>query len=228
MYECPICGKSENRRGNQFTDVSNVIGHIDGSHDDAHRGVSGAEMRVEIEATAETPEDVDATDTVPEEEVEPVQPSPETSEQDTEGGDEEPEVVPVDTVDEAAGAAYDSGYQEAHEELSTADPGHPPEEDSSSQSSGLNPVPSPELKPADYPTPGDFDGEHCPLCGSVLGRPGEGAVFVTAYRKGVIRRRYERVVLEEDDLICGVCDVAIEPDGTIVPGSDYSPPQSAR
>jgi hypothetical protein len=55
MYECPLCGKTANRKGDTFDSVQKVVGHIDGSHDDAHAGVRGEEFIGDIEA-------VDVTD----------------------------------------------------------------------------------------------------------------------------------------------------------------------
>jgi 5-methylcytosine-specific restriction endonuclease McrA len=37
--ECPVCGRTQNRRGVSFTDGSQVVSHIMGSHDDDHDGV---------------------------------------------------------------------------------------------------------------------------------------------------------------------------------------------
>lgn len=41
MLVCPICGKSENRKGESFTDRSEVVGHVDGCHDEQHSDVDG-------------------------------------------------------------------------------------------------------------------------------------------------------------------------------------------
>lgn len=65
MYHCPICGETANRRGAPFTDISNVVGHINGSHDADHTAVRGEDLRAEIEATANAADAVN--DPVPEE-----------------------------------------------------------------------------------------------------------------------------------------------------------------
>jgi hypothetical protein len=230
MFECPLCGKSENRRGNQFTDVSNVVGHIDGSHDDDHAGVRGEELREEIEATADGTEDVgtdtaesDAPDEPPQQSEESPAPR-ETGTQTATETEEEPEVVPVDDVDDAVDAASETafmdGYEAARSDLQPveSEPQTTEPTEATSESTGT------ELRPAEQVDPRQFDGEHCPLCGCVLGKPGEGAEFYTAYTKGILRRRHLRVILEEDDLVCGACDIAIEPDGEMIPGSEYDPP----
>lgn len=54
MYECPLCGKDSNRRGEPFTDPDRVASHITGSHDETHRDVRGEDMLEQIEATAAT------------------------------------------------------------------------------------------------------------------------------------------------------------------------------
>lgn len=48
MYECPICGKSSNRRGDPFETEQQVIAHVDGSHDDDHEDIRGEDIRGDI------------------------------------------------------------------------------------------------------------------------------------------------------------------------------------
>jgi len=53
MFACPICGRDTNRKGEPFESKEPVISHIDGSHDPDHQGLSGEEMRKEIEEVEE-------------------------------------------------------------------------------------------------------------------------------------------------------------------------------
>ena len=40
LIECPVCGRTENRRGAEFEIAEQVASHIDGSHDDDHSGLA--------------------------------------------------------------------------------------------------------------------------------------------------------------------------------------------
>lgn len=64
VYRCPLCGRVQNRHGKPFTTRGHTVGHIDGSRDDLHHDESGLTYRSEMEA-----------EEVPEEELEPPEPS---------------------------------------------------------------------------------------------------------------------------------------------------------
>lgn len=101
MYHCPICGKDQNRQGNAFSDPSNVAAHIDGCHDDDHKGAAGEEMLEEIEATA--------TDDSESEDIDP--PSEDSSEQ-----VDEPDAEPADISEEDQKGVDEEGEDEEEAE----------------------------------------------------------------------------------------------------------------
>lgn len=108
MYQCPLCGKSENRRGNPFESIEPVVSHIDGCHDDVHADTTGHELREEIEATAGDAGTVEET--------------PETADEPTDDSttvdmtrEEYDEIIEA-TQEYAREQGYEAGYEEGFEE----------------------------------------------------------------------------------------------------------------
>jgi len=56
-----------------------------------------------------------------------------------------------------------------------------------------------------------------------VSQPGEGTVFLTAKTTGWIFKQHQKVHLESTDYLCRSYDVMIEPEGELIPGSQYSP-----
>jgi hypothetical protein len=187
------------------------VAHINGSHDEDHENVDGEELREEIEATANGDSDREQSDpeVTP---VEDLESEPEQEPQPPEQSDENTVQMTEDEFDEAIRAVEEEvmreGYQAAQKEFETDANDTPSEQSSNGERSGAN----------------AFDGEHCPLCGTVLFRPGEGSEFILRERKGLLKLKHKRVILEAEDLVCGQCDVVIEPNGDMHAGSEYDPP----
>lgn len=61
MYQCPVCGKGSNRRGDAFDTPDQVVAHVNGSHDPDHKGLRGKDIREDI---VEVSDNTDSTDQV--------------------------------------------------------------------------------------------------------------------------------------------------------------------
>lgn len=173
MYECPLCGKAENRRGSPFQSPDAVVRHIDGCHDKVHSGESGAGFREKIEATAGRGETADQVDES--QESDPTD-SDSTTDTNTTDADETVGVTPEEidqmiqtAAEEARQEGYEDGYEAAKEEFDTAN------EDSADQcpecSSTLRDVPpgktfySEQHDTYATVTPGD---SFCPACEAIV------------------------------------------------------------
>lgn len=166
MYACPLCGKDSNRKGNPFSSVQTVVGHIDGCHDDDHANVRGEELREEIEATASAPPD-DEDEPEPEtDDTEPPAPVEEPDENPGadpgEGPGEDPAQPPKkvemtpDEVDEMMSAVEEEAYERGQEDAQT-DAGE--DEPIEVESTVVEESPAETTEPS---------FEKCPECGNML------------------------------------------------------------
>ena len=119
MYECPLCRKTSNRKGDTFDTTEQVIGHIDGSHDPNHEGATGEECREDIVAVeAPADDDQDSVDESFEEEpveTEPAETEPKedgyTADSEDTAGADEPDSEPA--TDEIGDTTPDADEDEA-------------------------------------------------------------------------------------------------------------------
>jgi hypothetical protein len=59
VYQCPICEREQNRRGDPFTDPEQVVSHITGSHRAGHQGERGESYRDDLEPVERSESDVE-------------------------------------------------------------------------------------------------------------------------------------------------------------------------
>jgi hypothetical protein len=59
VYQCPICEREQNRRGDPFTDPEQVVSHITGSHRGDHQDERGESYRDALEPVQRSESDVE-------------------------------------------------------------------------------------------------------------------------------------------------------------------------